>query len=46
MSFVRDEKVSQYTTEKGPKTTEKGPKTTEKDALVFYLPKRKRKVGE
>ena len=31
---------------KGPKRTEKGPKRTEKDALVYYLPKRRRKVGD
>ena len=33
-------------TEKGPKRTEKEPKRTEKDALVYYLPKRRRKVGD
>ena len=31
---------------KGPKRTEKGPKRTEKDALVYYLPKRRQKVGD
>ena len=33
-------------TEKRPKRTEKGPKRTEKNALVYYLSKRRRKVGD
>ena len=33
-------------TEKGQKRTEMGPKRTEKDALVYFSPKRRRKVGD
>ena len=31
---------------KGPKRTEKGPKRTEKHVLLYYLPKRRRKVAD
>ena len=32
--------------QQGPKGTEKGPKRTEKHVLVYYLPKRRPKVGD